>query len=167
MIRLANINDLPVLVDIYNQAIKHRKTAHLSLQSLQDRIPWFEAHQNEDYPIYIFENNNQAVAYLTLSPYRKGRQALSKAVEVSYYVHDDFQQKGIGTQLLQYAIQYARQWGYRVLFAILLDDNIGSIALLEKCGFEKWGHLPQVSEVDGKIGGHFYYGLVLNHNSIT
>ena len=45
------------------------------------------------------------------------------------------------------------------LFAIILDSNQGSIRLLEKYGFKKWGHLPRVADFDGIEVGHLYYGL--------
>ncbi len=33
-----------------------------------------------------------------------------------------------------------------------------ALSLLEKMGFEKWGHLPNVAEINGEICGQFIYG---------
>jgi len=52
----------------------------------------------------------------------------------------------------------AKKLGYKTIFAIVLDKNIGSTKLLEKNNFEKWGFLPEVAEIDGKNLGHVYYG---------
>jgi phosphinothricin acetyltransferase len=48
--------------------------------------------------------------------------------------------------------------GIKTLFAIILDDNEASVKLIEKCGYEKWGHLPGVAVFDGVEAGHLYYG---------
>ncbi len=50
----------------------------------------------------------------------------------------------------------------KTLFAILLDDNDASVKLLERFGFERWGHMPAVANFDGREVGHLYYGLRLN-----
>ncbi len=160
-IRIAKLTDLPKLVEIYNQAILARKTADLIEFSVAQRMPWFESHQNERYPLFVLESAQQLLGYATLSQYRGGRPALQKTVEVSYYIHPEHYRKGYGSALLSHAITEAKQLGYRITFALLLDSNEASIALLEKFGFEKWGHLPDVAEIDGSLVGHLYYGLRL------
>lgn len=51
--------------------------------------------------------------------------------------------------------------GYQTLFAIIFDTNIGSVKLLEKYNFEKWGFLPDAAEIDGNKISHIYYGKKL------
>jgi len=97
--------------------------------------------------------------YLTISPYRPGRQALRYTAEVSYYVDFDHHGRGIASNLLQHMIGLCPSLDIKTLFAIILDSNQGSIRLLEKYGFKKWGHLPRVADFDGIEVGHLYYGL--------
>ena len=52
------------------------------------------------------------------------------------------------------------------LFAILIDSNQSSIRLLEKYGFEKWGHMPRVAEFDGIEVGQLYYGLRIVNKAV-
>jgi phosphinothricin acetyltransferase len=61
--------------------------------------------------------------------------------------------------LIKHAIQQCGQIEIRTLFAILLDVNIPSVNMLEKFGFQRWGHMPHVADFDGKECGHLYYGL--------
>lgn len=49
---------------------------------------------------------------------------------------------------------------YRKL-AILLSCNESSRALLTKFGFEHWGTLPDIAQIDDNVYSHFYYGLKL------
>ena len=55
-------------------------------------------------------------------------------------------------------IEKSPEYGFKNLFAILLERNIASIKLLEKMGFEKWAFLPKVANFNGIECGQFYYG---------
>jgi L-amino acid N-acyltransferase YncA len=157
-IRFAALDDLPRLVEIYNQAIaSHTATADTFPFTVEARRGWFDAHAPESYPIYVCEVDNQVVGYLSISPYRD-RPALARTAEVSYYVDYAWHGKGIGSGLMQHALADCARIGKHVLVAIVLEWNTGSIKLLEKFGFEKWGYLPHVAELDGSLCGHLYYG---------
>lgn len=159
-IRTATFDDIEAIVDIYNQAIAAgRKTADLTPVSIKDRKNWFEDHIPDRYPILVAEEGDLILGYLTISPYRPGRMALRYTAEVSYYVHFEHHRQGIASKLLQHAIGMCPSLRIKTLFAILLDSNQGSIKLMEKYGFEKWGHMPRVAEYDGIEAGHLYYGL--------
>lgn len=161
-IRLSKYEDLKALVEIYNQAIgKGRCTADTVTFSVEQRIPWFEEHQCSEYPLYIYEIDNKVVGYIYLSGYRPGRQAMRFTVEVSYYIHNDYQRRGIGIELMEFAIQRSKELNYKTLVAILLDCNIPSIKLLEKFGFQEWGRLINIADFDGYTCSHLYYGLKL------
>lgn len=159
-IRIARMEDLGALVEIYNQAIAvGQKTADLTPVSVEDRKAWFEQHAPSQYPLLAAEQDGVILGYLTLSPYRPGRMALRHTAEVSYYVHFEHHRQGVASQLLREAIDLCPALQIRTLFAILIDSNQASVRLLEKFGFEQWGHLPRVAEFDGVEFGHLYYGL--------
>lgn len=157
-IRKAIAADLPRLTAIYNQAIQARQTADTSPMTPIDRQPWFDSHQQPNYPLFVVEKEGIVCGYSTLSQYRGGRPALRYAVEISYYLDKTYQRQGLGSILLQHALATAKKLGFKHAFAILLDTNLPSIGLLEKFGFEKWGHLPEIAEIDDTVCGHLYYG---------
>ena len=78
--------------------------------------------------------------------------------EVSYYIHQDFQGRGLGSALLDYTVKQCPKLEIKHLFAILLEVNIPSIGLLEKFQFERWGLMPDVVDLDGTECGHLIYG---------
>lgn len=161
-IRIAKIEDLGAMVEIYNQAIAvGQKTADLTPVSVEERKTWFQAHPADRYPILVAEQDGTILGYLTLSAYRPGRMALRHTAEVSYYVHFDHHRKGVASKLLRQAIEICPTLQIKTLFAILIDSNEASIKLLEKFGFERWGHLPRVAEFGGVEFGHYYYGYRL------
>jgi L-amino acid N-acyltransferase YncA len=83
---------------------------------------------------------------------------LDKTVEISYYVHDDYQNMGIGNVMLKEMIEVCKSFGYKTIIAIVFNINAASIRLLEKNEFQKWGCLPDVVEIDGNTYSHLYYG---------
>ena len=161
-IRLATEDDLPVINEIYNQAVYQRFcTAHLEPVSLMERGEWFEQHDPAMYPVYVAEYNEQVKGWASIGAYRPGRQALAHVAEVSYYVDKAERGKRLGSLLLGHSIKTAPSLGHKVLIAILLDRNPASIALLTRFGFSMWGSMPGIAIIDKETADHLYYGLHL------
>ena len=158
-IRPASSDDLPRLVGILNQAITMgNANAHTEEFSVEARRSWFDAHDPDSNPIYVYENDTGLVTgYLAIGPYRN-RPALARTGEISYYVDYAWQRQGIGSELMAHAVSDCQRIHKHVLLAIVLERNMPSIRLLEKFRFEKWGFLPDVAEIQGKVTGHLYYG---------
>ena len=167
-IRDLHFDDLVAVNEIYNQAVATKfSTAHTEPITMEERTAWFREHDQEHYPVYVWEENGMVAGWISFSPYRKGRKALRSAAEISYYVHTGFQRRGIGSRLLEYVIARAGHLEFKTLIAILLEPNTASIALLKKFGFERWGDMPCVAEIDGGQYNHQYYGLRLGREYVT
>jgi L-amino acid N-acyltransferase YncA len=159
MIRIATATDLPAIVEIYNEAVAERfATADLTPVTLERREQWFAEHDPSAFPIYVFVEDGLVRGWCSLSCYRSGREALLGSAEISYYVASSARGRGVGSALLRHAILEAPGLGKRVLFAILLEKNRASVRLMEKCGFELWGRLPDVALIEGELVSHLYYG---------
>jgi L-amino acid N-acyltransferase YncA len=159
MIRLAQIDDLPAIVDIYNQSIPSKQsTGDTQPVRVEDRVMWFREHHPDKHPIFVAEVEEQVVGWCSLSPYRAGRAALRFTAEISYYIGLAYHHQGIGTALVEHALAACPVLEIKHLFAIVLEGNQASLKLLEKMGFEQWGYLPRVGDFDGKEVGHLYYG---------
>jgi phosphinothricin acetyltransferase len=158
-IRLAKKTDLEKIVEIYNQAVPtNRATADLEKISVDDRLKWFEDHKSDEYPIYVSVVDNKVVGWCSISAYRPGRMALRQTAEISYYIDYDYHGEGIGTALVANAINDCKRIGIRNLIALILEWNDGSIKLLEKFAFERWGLLPKAANFYGKECGHCIMG---------
>ncbi len=160
-IRIASQEDLARIVAIYNQAIAQGNcTADTEPLTVAQRRDWLDGHNPERYPIYVMEERDteEISGWCSLSAHRRGRKALQHVAEISYYVDKAYRDCGVGTRLIQHALTQAPLLGLHNLFAILLDCNQISVALLEKNGFSRWGHLPDIAEFPDKICGQFIYG---------
>ncbi|MDK9712359.1 GNAT family N-acetyltransferase [Acidaminobacter sp.] len=161
-IRTAVPSDLPRLTDIYNQAIETFScTCDTTPFTPEDRLAWFNDHQTDRCPLFVYESEGQVLGYAYLSPYRSGREALRSIAEISYYVDFSAHRRGVATHLVHHTLHAAHHLGYKNLVAILLECNTPSIALLESFGFEPWGTLPMVAELQNQHVSHLYYGLKL------
>jgi len=161
-IRLAEIHDLPQIVEIYNQAINEGQcTADTEVLFLEDRLEWFKSHSAEEYPLLVAKEDDVILGYLTISAYRFGRKALQHTAEVSYYIHFEHHRKGLASQLIDVALNMCPALKINTLIAILIGCNQGSIGLLNKYGFKEWGCFPQIVEFDSGKFDHLYYGLHL------
>jgi phosphinothricin acetyltransferase len=159
-IRIAVDDDVEAITEIYNQAVQSRSaTGDLRPVSVESRRAWLKTHDASTYPIFVAENGGNILGWCSLSPYRPGRMALRHTAEISYYIHEDYRRQGIASRLISHAVERGPSLGLKALFAILLDINTSSVGTLEKLGFRKWGHMPNVADFDGRECGHFYYGL--------
>ncbi|HFC92932.1 MAG TPA: N-acetyltransferase family protein [Leucothrix mucor] len=159
---LAQRKDLDDIVDIYNQAIKMgRCTADTETFSSDQRMMWFNSHTPEKFPLLLAKDKDTLLGYLTISPYREGRKAVQRTAEISYYVHYSHHRKGVATRLMNHALELCPSLNIRHLIAILVGSNQGSIGLLEKHGFERWGCFPEIVEFGNDRMDHLYYGFRL------
>jgi phosphinothricin acetyltransferase len=161
-LRLAHRSDLSAINDIYNQAVKELFcTAHLTPVSMEQRVTWYREHDPGRFPVYVITEEGRVLGWVSLAPYRAGRQALKHVAEVSYYVDQDHRRRGIGQQLLNHAMAVAPGFEFSILIAILLGKNAASIGLLERSGFTRWGKMPGIARIGNERADHLYYGRKL------
>jgi L-amino acid N-acyltransferase YncA len=149
MHRIAAPSDLPAIVAIYNATVVSRMvTADLTPVSVESRRRWFEEHRPESRPLWVLERDGAIAAWLSFSSFY-GRPAYAGTAEVSIYVGERWRRHGLGTQLLSAAIAHAPAIGIATLLGFIFGHNLPSLALFERFGFERWGHLPRVAVLDG------------------
>lgn len=146
-IRDAAIEDLPVIVSIYNSTIESRMvTADTSPVTVESRKEWFDKH-NKNRPLKVVDLNNQICAWISFQNFY-GRPAYQATAEVSIYLSEEIRGKGLGAKILEKAIAQCPALQIENLLAFIFAHNVPSIRLFEKYGFEKWGYLPGVAELD-------------------
>ena len=95
-------------------------------------------------PWLVAEIDGEVVGYAYAGPFR-AREAYRFTLEDSIYVRPEASGKGVGRLLLMRLIDRCRTGGYKRLIAMIGDsNNIASIRLHERCGFEHSGKLKDV-----------------------
>ncbi|WP_223587801.1 GNAT family N-acetyltransferase [Neobacillus bataviensis] len=148
-IRDAEINDLPIIVEIYNSTIPGRMvTADTEPVSVESRMKWFDDHSPAFRPLWVVESNSNICAWVSFQSFY-GRPAYNATAEVSIYIHQDFRGKKLGKYLIQQAIDACPKLKIKTLLGFIFAHNEPSVKLFNSFGFERWAHLPNVAELDG------------------
>lgn len=147
--RDAVIEDLERIVEIYNSTIASRLvTADTEPVSIEDRLPWFYAHNPEKRPLWVIENKaNEIIGWASLQSFY-GRPAYDGTVEISIYVDKNQRGKGLGKQILSDCIEKSKALGVKTLLGFIFAHNIPSIKLFQRLGFEEWALFPNIAEMD-------------------
>ncbi|OME90062.1 MULTISPECIES: GNAT family N-acetyltransferase [Paenibacillus] len=141
--------DLPAIVDIYNSTISGRKvTADLEPVTVESRIRWFEEHSNDFRPLWVMRSDDGMVAWMSFQSFY-GRPAYNGTAEISIYVNEKYRGIGAGSILIQKAIEESPRLHVSNLVGFVFGHNEPSLKLLKKFGFDQWGLLPGVAELDG------------------
>ena len=161
MFRVAREADAVEIIEIMNQAIDDQKNAYLSAFDDESGRVWFESLFKKASSLLVVLMNDKICGWGSLTSYRESREALSKNVEITFYVHRDYRRMGVGSTLIEHLEKTALESDKKNAVAILLDDNIESEILLKKNGYKVLGHFPKVAYFTNKVCGHFYMWKVL------
>ena len=164
IVQRASDRDLPEILAIYNQSIAGKQaTANLVPVTCEERAEWFDEHLNSaTRPIYVVrsvtkatEGGEQAesspmVAWGSFSDLY-ARMAYHISTEISIYLHEGHQGKGLGSSLTRWMMIQAPSLGIRNIIALVFAHNQPSLGLFRKLDFEQWGYMPEVCDMEGFI----------------
>lgn len=143
-------SDFPIVKEIYDYYIINTTatwhTEPITIEELRSGI--YVGHPR--YKSYLIESDNQVVGYCYFSEYKK-RQAYYRSSEVTVYLKPEFTKMGFGSLILNRMKQEASAVGIHTLVGVISGDNVESIRLFEKNGYEKCAHLKNLGEKFGKL----------------
>lgn len=150
-IRDATEDDLPALLAIHNDAVKHLDAIWIEREdTLAERRAWLEDKRQNGFPVVVaLDQDGQVLGYGSYGTYR-AREGYRATVEHSVYLFEAARGKGAGKALLGWLIENARARGFHAMVAVIDASNTVSIDMHEKFGFESTGVLRQVGQKRGK-----------------
>ncbi len=149
-IRPASEADLPALTDIYNASVTGTDfTGHLAPLTLDERRPWWAAHQDPRYPILVAEAGGEVLGFASLSRWYD-TPVYAHTAESSLYLAPGAQGRGLGTTLMRGLLDEARRLGHHVVLSRIWSENLPSIAMCRKCGYETVGTQREIGFRRGK-----------------
>lgn len=162
-IRNATITDLADIVAIYNSTVASRMvTADTEPVTVESRLPWFYAHTPASRPLWVAELDGRIAGWISFQSFY-GRPAYQSTVEVSIYVDEAYRRRQVGRSLLRAGIEKAPELGIETLLGFIFGHNEPSLHLFESFGFQRWGYLPQIAEMDRIKYDLAIYGRACSH----
>ena len=155
-------NEASAIQRIFNQAIVD-STALYEYQprSLQRVQQWLEDKSAAGLPVLgVLSSEGLLMGFASFGPFR-AFPAYKYTVEHSLYVDQQFRGRGVGAFLLQQLIQQAKQRQLHVLIGAIDSQNLASIHLHQKFGFELTGTMPEVGYKFGRWLNLSFYQLIL------
>ncbi len=80
---------------------------------------------------FVAEKDGRIIGHAVLVPTED-----EKDVDITIFIHQDFQNRGIGQQLMKTAIDYSKKKGYRGMMLVTERTNKRAIHVYRKLGFE-------------------------------
>lgn len=149
-LRRAHREDLPRIVEIYNQAIlTTTATFDTEVKTLEDQEPWWNSHDDR-LAVYVAEHPSAGVVgWGSLSRF-SDRCAYGATAELSLYIHEDFRGHGLGQSLIQTLLDHLLTTDLRTVISRVAGDNQVSLHLHKKAGFLHRGTLVDVGYKFGR-----------------
>lgn len=149
-IRYAVENDLPELLSIYNEIILNTTAVYDYVpHTMEMRQTWFKKKQEQGFPVYIAEKNDEVLGFSSIGPFRAWA-AYKYSVENSVYVAPNARGKGVGKLLIPPLIDAAKQLHLHTIIAGIDANNEVSLRLHKNFGFEEVAHFKEVGYKFGR-----------------
>ena len=143
-IRTAKEDDLPRLLEIYNDIIINTTAVYdYEPHTIEMRKQWWETKKSQGFPVFVAEDEGQISGFSSIGPFRAWA-AYKYSVENSVYVASDARGKGIGKLLIPPLLDVSKKLGMHTVIAGIDATNEASIKLHKRFGFEEVAYFKQV-----------------------
>lgn len=143
MLRNVESKDAVALCQIYNHYIAHTiitfEENPVAPEEMLQRI----LNVTASFPWLVYEDHGSIAGYAYATRWKE-RSAYRHSVEATVYLHPSATGKGIGSSLFTRLLAELRARQIHAVLGGVALPNAASVALLEKFGFQKVGHLKEV-----------------------
>jgi phosphinothricin acetyltransferase len=116
--------------------------------TVEARLPWFREHTPDRHPIWVMESDGEIAGWVSIQGFLP-RCAYRGTAELSVYVNEKFRRRGVARTLLEEALARAPALEINAMVGFIFAHNQPSLRLFARLGFERWGLLPRVAQLDG------------------
>jgi L-amino acid N-acyltransferase YncA len=162
IIRNATENDLPAILDIYNDVILTTTSVYSEQpHTMEMRLTWFKERTAAGFPVIVAELDGVIAGFGSYGHFRVW-PCYRFTAEHSVYVHRDFRGRGISKVLLGELISLAKAAGLHALIAGVDSDNAVSLKLHLAFGFQQVAHFKEVGFKFGRWLDLLFLELLLS-----
>ena len=145
IIREARDNDLPQILDIYNDVVLTTTAIYEdALSTMEQRRAWFESRRSQGLPVLVGEEDGAVIGFSSFGDWRS-RWGYRFTVEHSVHIRADRRGRGHGRALIEALFPRAAALNMHVMIGHIDSAAAASIRLHEKLGFERVGYYREVA----------------------
>jgi len=150
LIRIATINDVEQIAEIYNQGIQDRvATMEANTKSIEEVGKWFSIRSERHKVIVIEDEKGYIQGWASLNVFN-ARKCYQGVADLSIYIRREERGKGLGKKLLVALIGIAKQVGFHKMVLSTFASNLAGQGLYASVGFTKVGTYMKQGMLDGK-----------------
>lgn len=148
--RIANIEDISSITQIYNEGIKDRTaTLETRLKTVDDMENWFLGKTHRHKVMVIENDENQIVGWASLNMFNF-KECYQGVADVSIYIKRSIRGNGAGKILLCYLVQIAKEQGFYKIVLNMVAFNLAAKKLYQSLGFREVGTYINQGILNGK-----------------
>ena len=141
MIRFATEEDLLQILAIYGPYVENTTYSFEYTVPTQEEFLRRFRSVTEQFPWLVWEEDGKLLGYAyAAAPFE--RAAYRWCAEPSIYLAPEAQRRGIGRKLYEALENILQKQGYRLLYAIITDENEGSLQFHSRMGYAPLAHFP-------------------------
>lgn len=143
-IRHATEDDLPQILDIYNDIILNTTAVYYyEPHTLEMRKEWFADRREKGFPVFVAVEGEKILGMSSIGPFRVPA-AYCFTVENTVHVAAEARGRGIGKLLMAPLIEVARELKMHAVIAGIDATNEASLHLHKSFGFIEVAHFREV-----------------------
>jgi phosphinothricin acetyltransferase len=143
MIRSPQVKDAAAVCRIYNHFITETTVTFATDPVPDEEMADTIAQVTDKFPWVVWEDGGEVLGYAAASEW-KSRCAYRYSVETTIYLAPEAAGRGVGTALYGELLEQVEAAGHHSALGGIALPNPASVALHEKLGFFKVGHLREV-----------------------
>ncbi len=144
----------------YNYYIRNTTATFYTTQIGAEELEQMLCKENGIYVTRAVLFGGVYAGYCRLSPFNK-REAYARTAEVTLYLDPPFCGRGLGRLIVSFLEDLAVNHRLHTLVACISGENSTSIALFEKCGYKKCGHIAEAGYKFERFIDTVYYQKML------
>jgi L-amino acid N-acyltransferase YncA len=137
------------VIDIFNYYIENSFSAYP-----EKRVPYeffdFCLQSTAGYPTSIVKNKSKTIMGFGMLRHYSPMPTMAGTAEITYFIRPEYTGKGIGSEMLEYLLEEAREKGLHCILASISSFNEGSIRFHIQHGFSECGRFMEVGRKLGK-----------------
>ena len=151
LIRPAEERDIAAITAIYNEVLLHSTAIYRDDPvTLDERRSWWQSRLAQGYPILVADDDGALIGFASFGDFRFG-SGYRFTVEGTIHIAANARRQGAGTSLFHALYDHAHALGKHMLVAGVDSENTGSLAFLERLGFQRTAYMPEVGFKFGRF----------------